>query len=211
MSDRSDVRRHLSLIAILDPRNVQDATAACRDAVAGGVSAIQVRMKDAPAADILAATRTVMESVDVPVYVNDRADVAWAAGAAGVHLGWDDLPVDAVRRLSRRVLSIGISVGNHHEATRALESRADYWSMGSVFKTGSKPDAGAPIGLSGLIALLNRAPHGVAKVAIGGINADNVAGVMATGVDGVAVVSAIFGASDIREAARRIRDAIDGS
>ncbi len=198
------------LIAILDPSTLgTDALAAARAAAAGGATALQVRMKNSPAAEILRWTERLVEALAVPVYVNDRADIAWAAGAAGVHLGADDLPVARVRAAAPRPVLIGISVGTESEAQAVRDAAPDYWSIGSVYPTPSKADAGAPIGTDGLRRLAGRAPAGVPVIGIGGITAENVGEVIAAGAVGVAVIGAIFGASDPEQAARRLRDAVD--
>jgi thiamine-phosphate pyrophosphorylase len=141
--------------------------------------------------------------------VNDRADVAWLGGAAGVHLGAEDLPPARVRAGSPRPLAIGVSVGTIAEAARARASGADYWSLGAVYATASKADAGVPIGPAGFRGLAARAPSGMPCVAIGGITVERVPEVRAAGAHGVAVIHAIFGARDIERAARRLRDAVD--
>jgi thiamine-phosphate diphosphorylase len=203
---RPDVR----LIAILDPTTVgAGALDAARAAEAGGATLLQVRMKDSGGAEFLEWTERLVRTLRIPVWVNDRADVAWLAGAAGIHLGADDLPPDRVRGRSPRPLHVGVSVGTPAEADRARSMGADYWSLGSVYATGSKPDAGAPIGVAGFTRLAALAPAGTPCVAIGGITAERVAEVCAAGAHGVAVIGAVFGGSDVERAARRLRDALD--
>jgi thiamine-phosphate pyrophosphorylase len=202
----SDVR----LIAILDPAALGErALPAARAAESGGATILQIRMKDSPGGALLRWTERLIAAVRIPVWVNDRADVAWLAGAAGVHLGADDLPGDRVRTAAPRPTAIGVSVGTRAEAERARAAGADYWSLGSVYATGSKPDAGEPIGVEGFAALAALAPVGVPCVAIGGLTAERVAAVCAAGAGGVAVISAVFGAPDVEAAARRLRDAVD--
>jgi thiamine-phosphate pyrophosphorylase len=144
---------------------------------------------------------------EVPLVVNDRADVALAAGAAGVHVGVDDLAPALLRRITPSGFIIGASVGNDEEVARA--AGADYVGIGPVYATGSKSDAGAAIGAERFGELARRC--GVPAVAIGGITAERVAEVMAVGASGVAVISALFGASDPTQAARGIRSAVDAS
>lgn len=198
------------LIAILDPA-VYGAGAldAARAAEAGGVTMLQVRMKDSAAGTLLRWTERLTAILRIPVWVNDRADVAWLAGAAGVHLGADDLPADRVRAPGLRPLAIGVSVGTPGEADGAAGMGADYWSIGPVYATGNKPDAGPPIGPAGLRQLASRAPAGMPVVAIGGITAARVAEVRTAGAIGVAVIGALFGEPDVAAAARRLRDAVD--
>jgi thiamine-phosphate diphosphorylase len=145
----------------------------------------------------------------IPVYVNDRADVALAGGARGVHVGAEDLSPAAVRGFAGDALRIGVSVGTEEEAARVLGSEVDYWSIGSIFQTGTKLDAGEPIGPTGFGKLAARAPGGMTLIAIGGITTANVAEILDAGADGVAVSSAVFGVSDVERAARTLRNTID--
>jgi thiamine-phosphate pyrophosphorylase len=198
------------LIAILDPAPLgARALDAARAAEAGGVTMLQVRMKDSGAGDALRWTARLVAAVRIPVWVNDRVDVARLGGATGVHLGQDDLPAARVRELAARPFGLGLSVGTLAEADRALGSEPDYWSIGPVYATGSKPDAGSPIGVAGLAELARRAPPDVPCVAIGGVTADRVAELRAAGAAGVAVINAVFGAPDIERAARVLRDRMD--
>lgn len=210
-----DVNRapDVRLIAIADPDvlGARDLVAAARDAVRGGATAIQLRMKRAPAAAMCRLARELLRSVGVPVYVNDRADVAWAVGAHGVHVGSDDLPPGELRAVAPRPFLIGVSVGTEQEAAAVRGVDVDYWSIGSVFRTATKPDAGEPIGLGGLRSLATLAPPGMPIVAIGGIDASNASAVIGAGAHGVAVISAVFGAADVRRAAREIREAVDAA
>jgi thiamine-phosphate diphosphorylase len=145
-----------------------------------------------------------VKSVTVPVIVNDRADVAIAAGAAGVHLGSDDIPVRAVRAIAPAQFIIGCSVGNDNEVAGA--AGADYVGIGPVFSTGSKQDAGNAIGLEEFSRLATAV--GLPAVGIGGINAQNARSVIDSGAAGVAAIAAIFGASDPLAAARELSSAI---
>ena len=135
--------------------------------------------------------------------VNDRVDVALAVDADGVHLGQDDLPGEDARRLigPRRIL--GLSASTVDEAVRAAAAGADYIGFGPIFATASKDDARAPSGL----AMLRQAVAAVGTpiVAIGGIDLDSAAAVMATGAAGIAVIKAVVGAPDVEEAARSLR------
>jgi thiamine-phosphate pyrophosphorylase len=115
-------------------------------AVSGGATCVQVRLKDAAPRTIVEVTRAVVIRVDVPVFVNDRFDVALAAGAAGVHLGGDDLPVADVRRITPPWFVIGASVGGDAEVANA--KLADYVGIGPVYGTDSKTDAGEALSLA---------------------------------------------------------------
>jgi thiamine-phosphate pyrophosphorylase len=132
------------------------------------------------------------------VLVNDRLDVALAAGAAGVHLGPDDLPVELARRIVPPGFWIGASVGSRDEIPRGRG--ADYWGVGPWRASATKPDAGVPIGADGFRAVVARS-GGTPCVAIGGIRPEDVPLVRAAGGAGVAVISGILGAADPARAA----------
>ena len=202
MFDASIVR----LIAITD--NVRDGQAGliarAVAAAEGGATSIQLRLKDVPARDLAALAREIVRAVPVPVIVNDRSDVAIAAGAAGVHLGSDDIPPAAVRAFAPRGFIIGVSVGSDDEVANAIA--ADYAGIGPVYVTGTKRDAGNAIGTDGFIRLA--VATGLPAVGIGGITAENARAVIEAGAAGIAVVASVFGASDPRLAAAEIVSAI---
>jgi len=175
-------------------------------AVRGGVTAVQVREKRCTTREFLRLAREVKEVLagrGVPLLINDRVDVALAAGADGVHLGQSDLPVADARRLLGDDALIGLSVETAEQADEAEASGADYLGVSPVFRTPTKIDTLAEWGLDGLRALRARSKR--VLVAIGGINESNAADVIRAGADGLAVVSAICAAPDPREAARRLR------
>src|SRR5437879_618449 len=144
---------------------------------------IQVRLKGAPPREVAALTRSLVGALAIPVIVNDRVDVALAAGAAGAHLGQEDLPLDRVRPHvpAPPAFLLGISVGTPAEAERVRGWPADYWSVGPCFATGTKPDAGPPLGAEGFARLAGLAPAGTPVIAIGGISAANAAAVARAG------------------------------
>jgi thiamine-phosphate pyrophosphorylase len=187
----------------------RDPVAACRQAARGGATMIQVRLKDAPPRDVAALARALVGALVIPVIVNDRVDVALAAGAAGAHLGQDDLPLDRVRPHvpPAPAFLLGISVGTPTEAERVRGWPADYWSVGPCFATGNKPDAGPPLGADGFARLARLAPAGTPVIAIGGIDAGNALAVGRAGAAGVAVIGAVWGASEPARAARALRAA----
>lgn len=201
----------LTLLAITDDLRdgVDGLVSRAQRAVAGGATMIQLRLKTVDARTLVEAARRLVAAVPVPVIVNDRADVALAAGAAGVHLGADDLSVPIVRQFAGQDFIIGASVGEDREVP--LAAGADYVGIGPVFGTPTKPDAGEAIGVVEL-ARLARACAPIPAVAIGSITADNASAVMAgaaqAGVRGVAVVRAVFGSPAPDEAARAIRRAV---
>jgi thiamine-phosphate pyrophosphorylase len=181
-----------------------------RAALEGGATVLQLRDKRAPARQLVEWARRILDlarQAKVAFVVNDRVDVALAAGADGVHVGEDDLPVADARRLLGPGRIVGASAGTVDEALRAEREGADYLGVGPVFPTATKPDAGDAIGLEGLrrIARAVRVP----VVGIGGITAENAAEVVRAGAAGVAVISAVADAEDMREATRRLREAVD--
>ncbi|MQA33478.1 thiamine phosphate synthase [Modestobacter roseus] len=190
------------------PRSVPEVVAA---AVAGGVTAVQVRDKTASRRELLALTRAVQRVLPdgVALVVNDAVDVALIAGADGVHVGQDDLPAAEVRALLGPDAVLGVSVGDDADLAEVLAlppGTVDLVGLSPVWATPTKPDAGSGLGLDGVRALAARAhAGGVAAVAIGGVSAANAGQVAATGVDGVCVVSDICTAPDPAAAARALR------
>jgi len=199
----------LRLMVLTDPVLLagRDALAVCRAAVQGGATMVQVRGKDATVRDLVSLTRALCAELAVPVIVNDRVDVALVAGAAGAHLGQDDVPLDAARPHVPAGFLLGISVGSVAEAERVRTSSADYWSIGPCFATANKPDAGPPLLPNGFAALARLAP-GVPVIGIGGITAVNAAAIAQAGAVGVAVIHAVLGAADPQAAAAAVRGAV---
>lgn len=175
-------------------------------AVAGGVSAVQLRDKSADSRALLAQAQELgawLRPRGVTFIVNDRVDVALACGADGVHVGPRDLPCAAVRRLAGPGLLVGVSVGSVSEAVQAARDGADYLGVSPVFATPTKPDAPPAAGLEGLRAI--RAAVRLPLVAIGGLHPGNAAEALRAGADGLAVVSAIMAAADPAAVARQLR------
>jgi thiamine-phosphate pyrophosphorylase len=184
---------------VTDDRLVEgrDLIALAREAVAGGATSVQLRLKRASPREQVALARALVGALRVPVLVNDRPDVAIAAGAAGVHLGPDDLPVSRARAIAPPGFVIGASVGSMEEAAGALA--ADYWGIGPWRVTTTKADAGeglGPEGFARLVALSGGRPC----LAIGAVRPEDWLEVRAAGGSGVAVVSGILGAADVRAA-----------
>jgi len=198
----------LTLVAITDgaQRSTEDIVQRALACVRGGATMVQLRLKDADARTQVEVARALVAALPsgIPLIMNDRADLAIASGAAGVHVGPEDLPVAAARRVLGPDRIVGLSVGNDAEAVDA--SVADYIGIGPVYATASKGDAGDAIGvgeLERLVALCARPAVGV-----GGIDASNAAAVIAAGARGVAVIRALFSAIDPEAAARSLRSAI---
>jgi thiamine-phosphate pyrophosphorylase len=175
----------------------RDLVDLARGAVRGGITSVQLRLKRVPAGDLVALARQLRAALPVPVIVNDRPDVAWAAGC-WVHLGPEDLPVAVARRIAPGGAIIGASVGSVDE----VEPAADYWGVGPFRATGTKGDAGAAIGAEGVRRIVALAA-GRPCVAIGGIRPEDVGSALEAGAVGVAVASGILGAEDPEAAAGR--------
>lgn len=197
----SNVVRALRLMLVTDDRLVPAGglVEACHAAVRGGVTSVQLRLKRAGPRQLVQLARELVAAVPVPVLVNDRLDVALAAGAAGVHLGPDDLQVALARRVAPPGFLIGASVGG----TAELESGkgADYWGVGPWGATTTKPGAGAPLGAGGFGAIVAQA-GGIPCIGIGGVGPGDMAAVLGAGGAGVAVGSGILGRPDVEAAAR---------
>lgn len=175
-----------------------------REALEGGVTLVQYRAKTASSAEMYAEAlqlKALCDSFNVPLIINDRLDIAMAVGAAGVHLGQDDLPCAAARKLLGEEYLIGVSAHNPAEAKTALQSGADYLGCGAVFGTATKADV-KKLGTDGLAAICKA--KGLPVVGIGGVTADNYREVRAAGADGAAIVSGILAQLDIRTTVRAI-------
>lgn len=175
-----------------------------REALEGGVTLVQYRAKTASSAEMYAEAlqlKALCDSFNVPLIINDRLDIAMAVGAAGVHLGQDDLPCAAARRILGEDYIIGVSAHNPAEAAEALERGADYLGCGAVFGTATKADV-KKLGTEGLTAICRE--KGLPVVGIGGVTADNYREVRVAGADGAAIVSGILAQPDIRTTVRAI-------
>lgn len=190
----------------IDP--IEQARAACE----GGASIVQLRAKratDSVALEWAEAIREITRKFEVGFFVNDRFDLALAAGADGVHLGQDDIPPSRIPSAARSRLLVGRSTHSLEQAREACEEPVDYIAFGPVFATEAKDSPGDPRGIERLAEVV-RAVRPQPLIAIGGIDLGNVARVAATGVAGVAVISAIAGAADPRRAVRALADALRG-
>lgn len=192
-----------------------DLPTLARQAALGGATLIQYRDKSASTRTMVEQARSIREALagtSVPLVVNDRTDVALAAGADGVHLGRDDMaPADARRLLGPEAI-IGLTVKTEGDAETAASAPVDYACIGGVFATTSKDNPDPPIGLTGLthlVGIIREKRPGLPVGAIAGIDLSRVREVIAAGADGIAAVSAIFATSDPRVAARAFRAAID--
>lgn len=184
--------------------------ATVREAVAGGVSIVQLRDKTASDEDLVRVATELREALagtGVPLIVNDRPLVAKRARLAGVHIGQDDGSPRAARDLLGPDALIGLSVTCAEEVATVDAAIIDYVGLGPVFATGSKSDAAPPLGIAAMSDIGARLA--VPYVAIGGISEANAAAIVVAGAAGVAVVSAINASNDPRAAAARLRARID--
>ncbi|MGB2958070.1 MAG: thiamine phosphate synthase [Bacteroidota bacterium] len=177
-----------------------------RAAVRGGVTVVQLREKDCPTREFIQLARSIKEflrSEGVPLIINDRVDVALAAGADGVHVGQSDMDPRDARKLMGEAALVGVSVETPEQAEEAAGLDADYLGVSPIFPTPTKTDTTTDWGIDGLARLRKRTRHRL--VAIGGINVENAASVLEAGADGIAVVSAVCAAPDPEAAARELR------
>lgn len=184
----------------------RDAKSVIAAALKGGVTMIQVREKNSSAREFMAFAETVKELAapyGVPVIINDRVDVAVAVRADGVHLGQSDIPCEVARAMLGRESIIGLSVEKMAQIPEANSLPVDYIGVSPVFATPTKTDTAEPFGLAGLSSAVRLSEHPV--VAIGGVNIETAPGILACGVDGLAVVSAIMGAGDPQVAASALK------
>ena len=174
-----------------------------RLAAEGGAIAVQLREKDLPTRPFVEEAlriRNLLDFFGIPLIINDRLDVALAVGAAGLHVGQDDMPYEVARRILGPKAVIGLSVETWEDVERAERLDVDYLGVSPVFATPTKTDTKEPWGIEGLGRIRAYSRHPL--VAIGGLNAGNAGTVVRAGADAVAVVSAVCAAEDPREASR---------
>lgn len=175
------------------------------EAVKGGVTMVQLREKDIDTREYIELAlklKPILREAGVPLIINDRVDVALAVDADGVHIGQSDMPYEFARRLLGPDKIIGLSAENMDQVREANSLDIDYVAVSPVYSTATKTDTAPPFGLEGLREAVKLSLH--PSVAIGGMNARTAADAFATGVDGIAVVSAICSAEDPRKAAEEL-------
>ncbi|MBP2649771.1 MAG: Thiamine-phosphate pyrophosphorylase [Firmicutes bacterium] len=200
-----------SLYLVTDRRLLgnKELVATVEDAIKGGVTVVQLREKDVSTQQFYSIALAVKKAVlqyKVPFIINDRIDVALAVEADGIHIGQSDMPLVTARKLVGPTMVIGVSVATLAEAVAAENEGADYLGVGAVFPTGTKADARS-VSLELLSEI--KARVNIPVVAIGGINIQNASQVVTTGVDGLAVVSAIIAQKQPGLAAKNFRQIID--
>ncbi len=178
---------------------------AVEQAVIGGCTLVQLREKDISALDFYTLALEIKKITDrygIPLIINDRIDIAMAAGAGGVHIGQRDIPADIARKVIGKDMLLGVSVGSAVEAIDAVKAGADYLGVGAMFPTGTKPDAGF-VSMEELGRI--RKAVDIPIVVIGGISRENAMLFRPMGVDGLAVVSAVIAKPDIKKSAADLK------
>lgn len=193
-------------------RSLADLARAAAD---GGATLIQLRAKEQSTREMVREAKAIhaaLAGTNVPLLINDRVDVALAAGAEGVHLGADDMELADARRLLGPDAIIGATLKNESELPYLASAAIDYACIGGVFGTVHKDNPDAPLGLDGLASLRRAAARALGPLPVGaiaGINAANAASVIGAGADGVAVIGALFAGPDARAAALELRRVVD--
>jgi thiamine-phosphate pyrophosphorylase len=194
---------NFSLYLITDRKLIADSsslTTAVKKALKGGVQAVQLREKDMETRDLLKLAydmRKVTQEHGAQLFINDRFDIALAVNADGVHLTRNSMPVEAVRRVVKKKLLIGVSTHSMKEARDAEKGGADFITMGPVYRTPSKVKYGAPIGLDTLGKVCGKI--NIPVFALGGVKSSRIGKIMETGTHGIAMISEILGAGNIRK------------
>jgi thiamine-phosphate pyrophosphorylase len=197
-----------SLYLVTDRSILKDTSLkqAIEDAVKGGVTSVQLREKDISTRDfynIALEIKTVTDFYKIPLIINDRLDIALATDAAGLHVGQSDLPAEIARKCLGARKILGVSAVTLEQALIAEKTGADYIGAGAVFPTDTKKDA-KYVSLKLLKEIKNKV--NIPVVAIGGINEYNIELLKDTGINGIAVVSAILGEVDITKASKQLKD-----
>lgn len=207
MSKYNFNEKNMRLYAVTDRAWVGDKSLLWQveQALEGGVTCVQIREKDMEPEEFLQeaiAMKELCDKYNVPLIINDNVEIAVKIGAAGVHVGQGDMPIAEVRRIAGDDIIVGVSARTVEQAKEARDGGADYLGVGAVFGTTTKHDA-RPIERETLQAICNAVD--IPIVAIGGVSKDNILKLKGTGVNGVAVVSGIFAADDIKTRCEELR------
>ena len=205
---REDMKLDLRVYAVTDRTWTGEKTLACQleEALQAGVTLVQLREKEMDDKAFLEEARQIKaltDSYGVPLIINDNVKVALDCDAAGVHIGQDDMDAADVRRLLGPEKILGETAKTVEQARRAEKAGADYLGSGAVFGSSTKREA-LPMTMERLKEITDSVS--IPVVAIGGITKDNISMFEGTGVDGVALVSAIFGQRDIAEATKDMKE-----
>ena len=183
---------------------------AVEQAIIGGCTLVQLREKDISSLDfymLAVEMKKITDRYSIPLIINDRIDIAMAVGAAGVHIGQQDIPADIARKVIGKDMLLGVSAASVAEAIDAMKAGADYLGVGAMFPTGTKPDAGF-VSMEELGRI--RKAVDIPIVVIGGISRENAMLFRPMGVDGLAVVSAVIAQPDIKASAADLKSLFFG-
>ena len=195
----------LCLVADMTAAGKRDLVAIVHEATTAGATMIQLRGKNCETQEFLVMAihiADLLKPIGIPLIINDRADIALASEADGLHLGQQDIPLGFARKMLGKNRLIGISVNTIEEAQTAEKEGADYVGVGPVYFTSSKDKLPTLLGLEGLRSVREKV-H-IPILAIGGITAENAKAVITAGADGIAVISAIMGEEDISKATKSL-------
>ena len=199
-------KKYMQLYAVTDRAWTGNKTLyeQIKEALENGVTCVQLREKNLDEASFIEEAKKISvlcRQYNTPFIVNDNVNVAIASNADGIHIGQEDMGLKDVRKIVGENMIIGISAHTVEEAKFAQENGADYIGIGAVFETSTKNDVDV-IPYEKVKSICDAVD--IPKVAIGGINAENILKLKGSGIDGVAVVSAIFGAKDIGKATKEL-------
>lgn len=203
--DKSKIDYSLYLCTDRSLMTVPTLEQAVNDAIKGGCTVVQLREKHATSREfyqLALSLKRITGYYGIPLIINDRLDIAAAVNAEGVHLGQKDLPADIARAVLGEEKIIGVSANNLQAAINAELDGADYIGVGAVFQTSTKTDT-KPVTIDKLKEI--RSAVKIPMVAIGGIKRSNISQLNGTGINGVAVVSAVIGSKNITAAARELK------
>ena len=203
---KPEIDYSIYLVTDRDLMSTETLEEAVEEAIKGGCTLIQLREKECSSLDFYNTAVNVKKITDkynVPLLINDRLDIALAVDAAGVHVGQSDLPCSVVRKIIGEDKIIGVSAGNLKDALRAQEDGADYLGVGAMYATGTKKDA-KPTSMDELKKI--RENVSIPIVVIGGINKDRISDFKGTGIDGLAIVSAIIAQKYICNSTKEIKE-----
>lgn len=198
----------LSLCLVTDSKRIINNTLekAVEESIVGGCTAVQLREKEATDREFYERAlriKRLTQHYHIPLIINDRLDIALAAGAEGVHVGQSDMPAEVARKLIGSDRILGVSVSNLTDAQKAVEAGADYLGVGAMFETDSKADA-KRVEMKELIDIIKGVD--VPVIVIGGVNDATISAFADVNIAGVAVISAILSSPNIREATGRIKE-----
>ena len=210
MWNKKDINYKLYLVTDRRFIGARDLGECVKEAILGGATMVQLREKNVSSREFYQIARELKKITTqghVPLFINDRLDIAQAVDADGLHIGQSDLPADVARKILGPDKIIGVSASTLEEARLAEQQGADYLGVGSVFATSTKKDA-----TTVSLTMLEKIKQSVSipVVAIGGISSGNVQKLMPAGIDGVAVISAILGSPDIKKASENLCRLMEG-